>query len=540
MTSKALGEQYDAVIIGSGFGGSVSALRLAQAKKRVAVLERGGRWNAGEFPRDPKDGDRVFWRWPNRPSSRGLYDLRFFSSLGAIVASGVGGGSLVYANINIRPDADVFEDPRWPKAIRRSTLDPYFDRVAAMLGLAPAPPSLSLKKRDAFHKAASALGRDVFDPDQAVTWDSTREGALPGRASCQLCSQCEFGCQHGAKNTCDLTYLAKAEALGARVFPGIHVSVIEPLAGVGGSGGYRVRYRDVETGAEGSVVGAKVIVSAGTLGTNEILLRSRDESKTLPNLSSMLGRGYSANGDMLGNIENSAADLEPWRGPDVTSVMRFGNKNSGGNGNSGGPYFTVAAPGFTRGVTAVLASLGQPRLGMFRYVAPAMRPFLGDILPWMFERGMMSKPLWIHERNAGDPSRMTNLFAIGRDNANGRFRLRGGKLDLTWDFANENRALVTSMIAAMTDIARAYGGTFAPIALWGAFERILTVHSLGGCRMAESPEHGVVSPDGEVFGYPSLFVADGSVIPTSIGFHPAMTIAAVSERIADNVAASFS
>src|SRR5262249_37446249 len=159
----------------------------------------------------------------------------------------------------------------------------------------------------------------------------------------------------------------------------------------------------------------------------------------------------------------------------------------------------------------------------FRSVAPFLRPYLGAILPWMFERGMLSKPLWIKERHAGDPSRMTNLFAIGRDNANGRFHLVKGKLDLSWSFARENAALVQAMLDALRAMGREYGGPFAPIALWEAFRRILTVHSLGGCAMADAKERGVVSPEGEAFDYPGLFVADGSVIPTSIGFHPAMT-----------------
>jgi cholesterol oxidase len=309
--------------------------------------------------------------------------------------------------------------------------------------------------------------------------------------------------------------------------------------------GYRVHYRDVASGTDASVVGARVVVAAGTIGTNELLLRCRDVSRTLPNLSPRLGEGYSANGDFLGNIENSGRNLHPWDGPDVTTVLRYKNGGAsdakGANGPNGndGAHFTVAAPGFTRGVTSVLASLGQPHLNWVRFIAPLLRSSLGAVVPWMFGRGMLAKPLWIPEPNAGDPARMINLFAIGRDNANGRFRMNGaGTLDLEWDYANENRALIDAMTSAMDDIARSLGGTFAPLALWSAFERLLTVHSLGGCRLAESAEKGVVSELGEVFGYPGLFVADGSVIPTAIGFHPVMTIAAVCERIAERVAAS--
>jgi cholesterol oxidase len=130
---------------------------------------------------------------------------------------------------------------------------------------------------------------------------------------------------------------------------------------------------------------------------------------------------------------------------------------------------------------------------------------------------------------------MTNLFAIGRDNANGTIGLRGGRLDIHWKYAAENSTLIAQMLDAMKSVSQAYGGTFAPLITWEVFKRILTVHSLGGCNVSESSQTGVVSPYGEVHGYPGLFVADGSVIPTSIGFHPAMTISAVSEYISDAV-----
>jgi cholesterol oxidase len=134
---------------------------------------------------------------------------------------------------------------------------------------------------------------------------------------------------------------------------------------------------------------------------------------------------------------------------------------------------------------------------------------------------------------------MTNLFAIGRDNANGRVRLKRGRLDIEWDYARENQELTKKMLAAMQEVADVYGGTFAPLVTWNIFNRIITVHSLGGCRLSDSAQDGVVSTHGEVHGYPGLFVADGSVIPSSIGFHPVMTISAVSERIAEAVVSSY-
>lgn len=513
---------FDAVIVGSGFGGAINALRLAQAGRSVLVLERGRRWPPAEFPRDVKDTDRLFWRYPRRASSRGLFDVRFFSGVAVVAASGVGGGSLVYANIHIRPDPIVFDDPRWPASITRATLDPYYDRVAAMLGVSPVPAGRDLTKRNRFVTACRELGRDVFDPDQAVSWD---DPGVPGRAACTFCTECEFGCTFGAKNTLDFTYLAEAEKLGAVIETGANVSHVEPVPD-----GYRVHHRDVASGTAGSVVGARVVLSAGTMGTNEILMRSRDAARTLPKVSAMLGQGFSGNGDFLGNIEKSAHDLEPWVGPDVTSVMRCFDA---------APEFTMAAPTFNRATMAVLASMGQPRVGWLRPLAPLVWPFMGTLMPLAFRMGLLSRPSRLPARNAGDPARMTNLFAIGRDNANGRMRLKRDRLEIDWKYARENRELVDRMTTVMNQVGAAYGGAFAPLITWNLFRRIITVHPLGGCRLAERPETGVVSTRGEVHGYPGLFIADGSVIPTAIGFHPVMTISALSESIADAVVASY-
>lgn len=513
---------FDAVVIGSGFGGAIAALRLAQAGKSVLVLERGKRYRPGEFPREVTDIDRLFWRYPETATAQGLYELRFFSDIATVTASGVGGGSLIYANIHVRPDATVFEDPRWPAAIDLPTLSPYYDKVAAMLDITPVPPALDLAKRNVFRAAAEHLGHECFDPDQAVSW--TDSGGA-GRKACQLCSQCEFGCQFGAKNTLDFNYLAQAETLGTRIEAGQSVSHIAP-----DEQGYRVFYRDIANATDHEVIGHRVVLCAGTLGSNAILLHSRDGIGTLPNLSSRLGYGYSANGDFLGTIQNSRFDLEPGQGPDVTSVMRFPH--------SAAP-FTLAAPRFNRETMAVLASFGQPTGGFLPFMAAPAWDRLNELIPWLFKRGMFSRPSPLPAPNAGDAKHMTNLFAIGRDNANGVVKLKNGKVDIQWRFAEENRALIDRMEQQLKRLADYYGGTFAALPLWTIFTKILTVHSLGGCALSESPVSGVVSPNGEVHGYPGLFVADGSVVPAAIGYHPVMTISALAELIAESVVASY-
>ena len=511
---------FDAVVVGSGFGGAIAAARLAAAGRRVVVLERGRRYRPGDFPREVKRVDDLFWDQPGHGKHRGLYDVRAFDGIGAVVAAGVGGGSLVYANIHIRPDASVFDDPRWPAPFTRAFLDPYYERVAARLEVAPLPESIQLAKRDRYREAAAALHRPIFDPDQAVRWSGAKDG---DRGPCELVAECEFGCRHGAKNTLDMTYLADAERHGAEVRPNVWATHVAPNPG----GGYHVHVLDTVSGGRESFSGTHVVLAAGTLGTNEILFRSRDNEKTLPNVSRQLGRGYSGNGDFLGSIQNSRFDLEPWRGPDVTSVMKFFDTR---------PGFTMAAPTFNQPVMRVLASLGQPEGPAMRLLAPAWR-MLPDAISTAFRTGLLSQPMVIRGPHAGDASRMTNLFAIGQDNANGVVQFDNDRLDIEWAYADENQALIARMEQAMRDVAGVYGGTFAPLASWSAFRRILTVHSLGGCHLATDPSRGVVSTEGEVFGHPGLFVADGSVVPTAIGFHPCMTIAAIAERIAEGVAA---
>lgn len=515
----------DAVVVGSGFGGSIAAYRLAEAGHSVMVLERGRRYRPGDFPRDVTDIDALFWRRRRGGQAIGLYDLRFFSDMGCVVAAGVGGGSLVYANVNVRPDEEVFDDPRWPAGINRATLEPFYDRVAKMLEVAPVPVGQRMPKRDRFRHAGELLDRPVFDPDESVHWPaSTVYEASTRHRACEFLAECEFGCQIGAKRTADTTYLADAEDRGAIVRPG---RLVDGLHAV--TDGYAVTHRNVITGAQEVTVAKRVVLAAGTLGTNELLLRCRDQLTTMPSLSRALGQGFSANGDFLGSIHRADMDLSPNFGPDVTSVMKFFDES---------PEFTLAAPTFNEPVMKALSNLGQPSARVLHPIAPALWRILPWAVPQMFAHGLLSKPLKYLAPGRLDWRRSTNLFAIGRDNANGRLHLTRRGIDLTWNYRAENAELVERQQQAMNALTDYYGGRFAPLIFWNAFSRIMTVHPLGGCRMADSPQGGVVTPDGEVYGYPGLFVADGSVVPTSIGFHPAMTISALAEHTSDAVLAS--
>ena len=153
------------------------------------------------------------------------------------------------------------------------------------------------------------------------------------------------------------------------------------------------------------------------------------------------------------------------------------------------PQFTMAAPTFSKPVMTALASLGQPKIGWLSALSPILWPLMKRVLPWIFQNGWLSRPMAGPGRSAVDPAHMTNLFAIGRDNADGVISLHRNRLDITWEYARENAELVRKMLIAMQEIADAYGGTFAPLFTWEVFRRIISVHSLGGCRLSEVPEN---------------------------------------------------
>ena len=254
---------------------------------------------------------------------------------------------------------------------------------------------------------------------------------------------------------------------------GRNVSHIAPSP----NGGWEVHYEDTHGHGKDVVTGKRVILSAGTLGTNAILLRSRDVTKTLPKLSHRLGMGYSGNGDFLGNIQSAEHDLEPWVGPDVTSVMWFFDRE---------PGFAMATPTFNRPVMEVLASLGQaPPPALARMLSGTLYRKLPKLLPWALRKGLLNKPLKLKQKGAGPADRMTTVFAIGQDNANGRIVLDRGKLDVLWDYERENRSLIERQQQAMASLASKYGGTYGNLATWDLFKRSLTVHNLGGLCAVE-------------------------------------------------------
>ena len=513
-------DRFDALVIGSGFGGAVAACRLAQAGVDVAVVERGRRWRPGSFPRDLSRLDDG-WLWA---CEHGLYDVKPLNDILAVQAAGYGGGSLVYANVAMRPPAEVF-DNAWPQPYSREMLDPYYDLVSYMLDVGPVtadPRTGDLPPKTRFMaRTADMLGEGdgLFHPNLAVTFEDAGPGqrnrfGIPQRG-CQFVGECDIGCNVGAKNSLDHNYLAVAEQHGAAI--GVRSEAVYVAKS---AGDYRVRLREygrVGTGRDGierDITAGAVFVCAGALGTTELLLRSRDQYRTLPDLPAGLGRGYSGNGDFLSFGRGLRERFEPGSGPTITAASLLRTLTAGED-----HWFVLEDGGFSTQLAKLVSGLDLSQLpthvvdslskGMLRAIGHARR-FAATL----------------------DDERDTAvLLAMGRDRAQGRIELRGRKhrLHVTWNVTS-NDPLYTAERAVSANVVRAAGGQPFVTPTWALFRQPVTVHNLGGARMGTDSQDAVVDPDGEVFGHPGLYVLDGAALPGSTGANPSLTIAAVAER----------
>jgi cholesterol oxidase len=555
------GERFDAVVVGSGFGGSVAAYRLAAAGRSVCLLERGKTYPPGSFPRTPRDMARNVWD----PSEgrHGLFNVWSFRGIEAVVASGLGGGSLIYANVLLRKDERWFvhEQPfdggyeHWP--IGRADLEPHYDEVERMLGAQAlpfdAPGYSATPKTVAMRLAAERLGLEWQLPKLAVTFanagtppahgEPIPAGEYPNlhggtRVTCRMCGECDIGCNYGAKNTLDHTYLSAAAHKGAEIRSRCEVRRFAPLPG----GGYRVWYVRHDPDREGKptktselpemVVDAdRLVLAAGTLGSTYLLLRNLD---AFPALSPRaLGTRFSGNGDLLtfvvGRSDGSSRLVDGSRGPVITSAIRVPDELDGGGGSGRGYYVEDAGyPGF---VDWMIEGAESPRgvRRLLRFVARRLWARLSRD-----PRSDLSAELGALLGSGALSSSSLPLLGMGRDVPDGVMRLAKGYLDVDWTTAT-SAAYFDRVRSTMRDIATELGASFRDNPLWWR-RRVITVHPLGGCPMGRHQAEGVVNADGEVFGYPGLFVCDGSVMPGPVGANPSLTIAAFADRMATRIA----
>ncbi len=558
MTTGTTVERVDAVVVGSGFGGSVTAYRLAEAGHATVLLERGRPYPPGSFARNPYEMSRAFWE--PKDELFGLFDVRSFRKLEAIVSSGLGGGSLIYANVLLRKDEEWFvrDSPipgggyeHWP--VSRADLDPHYDAVERMLHPVPSPYP-DLPKTAALRDAARALDLEVIHPPLAVSFSRTRDGEpeqrkvieppeygnLHGatRLTCRLCGECDIGCNDGSKNTLDHTYLSASVHHGADIRSHCEVTAIRPLDG----GGYAVTYTEYgdTDGDDGrrprtarTVQCDRLFLAAGALGTTALLLRNR---VNLPGLSRALGTRFSGNGDLLtfalGARTATGADgprlIDGSHGPVITTSVRVPDETDGAPAGQRGYYIQEA--GFPEFANWLIETAQVTRSA--RRAATLAREIMRHRLRGRNESTISAEVAGLVGQGRLGASSIP-LLGMGRDVPDGRVVLRDGEIDVDWSIETSKRyfAAVRETMRAMSGQLRA---EFHDNPLWWT-RRVVTVHPVGGAPMGRSPQDGLVDGRGEVFGHPGLYVVDGAAMPGPVGPNPALTIAANADRIVEAI-----
>ncbi|WP_020405582.1 GMC oxidoreductase [Hahella ganghwensis] len=520
---------YDVVVVGSGFGGAITACRLAQAGRSVCILEKGRRWGRTEFPRGPSEvSTRALWDpAEKRQRQQGFIEYLPFRNMDVVQGIGVGGGSLHYFNVHIQPPAFIFDSPQWPESITFKAMRPYYRVTADMLGARGIKPPYARAlpaRTSTFQQAAEKLGRRAESVPVCVHFGNDGKASPGGRTqnACDYCGNCLLGCHNHAKNTLDLNYIPVAEQNGAEVYPLHEVTALIP-----NDRGYRVKFHDSsrEDGqVPGEIQARQVVLGAGTLGTNELLLRCKHVLKTLPDLSPQLGQRFSGNGDFIfAGAYLPDQQVEPGRGPSITTGIGFADEE--------GQHIYIEDLGFP-----------DPFVWYFNAMIPQpMRPLnrLRQLRRY-FNKARGRKAAFELERLLDE--RFLHHFlpylGMGTDAADGVLKLNGmGRIDLHWSYKN-SRQMFDTMMGHMRALSEAAGGVFINSFLWRSlvfgwpFHKTLTAHPLGGCVMADTPAQGVSNPRGEVWGYPNLFVADGALVPSAISVNPSATISALAERVA--------
>lgn len=511
---------FDYIIVGSGFGGSVSALRLSEKGYSVAVLEKGKRWQPEDFPKTNWDIRKYMWL--PQLGCYGYQMLTQFKHVLVFHGGGVGGGSLVYANQLLIPPDEVFEQAEWGFPESKAVLMPHYQEARRMLGAKPSPQigvadnclrqvGIEMRGKDTFHK--NEVGIFFGTPDKKVP-DPYFEGHGPARTGCTFCGACMVGCRVGAKNTLDKNYLHLAEGNGARIIPETEVTGIRPW-----SGGYEIltRKSTASRHATRNYRAKAVVLSGGVMGTVKLLFQCR-HTGMLPHLSPQLGNCVRTNSEALLGVMSRDKSVD-WNDQiaitsgiyaDDTTHIEMVRYNKGSDLLLN--IFTLMTDG----------GGNVPRSA--RYIQQVVKHPLRFVkLLWPF----------------GKASSTTVVLVMQTDNNQLRLGYRPrwwrlGGLSMNSELPpGQKRA--PAYIPIANEVTRRLSEKMDGIPLSGIPEVLFnspgTAHILGGCCMGASPDKGVAGFNGEVFGYPNLFIADGSVVPANLGVNPSLTITALSEYI---------
>ncbi len=506
----------DVVIIGSGFGGSVSALRLREKGYSVAVLEAGRRFNESNYAKNSWDLKNFLWA--PQLGFFGIQRFHVLKDVAILAGAGVGGGSLVYANTLYVPGDRFFNDPQWSAITDwKKELAPYYDQASRMLGVTQNPTFTPSDK--VMQEVATSMGvGETFTLTPVGVFfgegrgkdspDPFFGGVGPTRTGCIECGECMTGCRYNAKNTLPKNYLGLAEAAGAEVFPMTTVTAIEPRE----AGGYRVLARKTGTRTIVEFTADQVILAAGAYNTQKLLHKMKDE-KVLPNLSPSLGRLSRTNSE---------------------SILGAVAKTSGTDFTEGVAITSSFFPDADTHVEPVRYGKGSNSMGLLQSLIT--RPVPGKKRWQVWARELITHPMdviaMLNVRNWSERS-VISLVMQTVDNSLTLSGKRGlfGRWVLATDTSQSNPAPTYIPVAA--DVVEQVAGLIDGRAGSSVFENIdaaLTAHFVGGCVIGADSEHGVIDPYHRVFNYPDLHVVDGSAITANLGVNPSLTITAQAER----------
>jgi cholesterol oxidase len=516
--------EFDAVVVGSGFGGSVAALRLVEKGYRVAVVEMGRRYRAEDFARTSWDLRRFLWR--PALGCHGIMQMTLLDDVFVLHGAGVGGGSLVYANTLLEPAPRVLDDPGWAGLDARRVLEPHYATARRMLGAALAPElyagdrllaevAAEMGQVDGIRRAP--VGVFFGEPGQTVP-DPFFAGAGPPRTGCTRCGACMVGCRVGAKNTLDRNYLYLAEARGARVLPERKVTAIVALQ----DGGYQLSMRR-STGlwrGTHTLRARKVILAAGVLGTVPLLLRCK-AAGLLPALSARLGTFVRTNSESLLAVRSGRDDVD----------MSHGIAIAGGTDIDDRTHVEV-----------VRYNAGSDAMGLLGTLLTEGDSLWTRRLRWM--ANALLHPLATLRATIPFGWARRTAILLCMQPVDNHLRLRLGRR-WWWPFTRALRSEkdthkpIPVSFPRARELARRMATKVDGVAQANVLEVLFgvssTAHILGGCPMGRSAEEGVIDTAGRVFGYEGLYVVDGSAVPANLGVNPSLTITALAEHMMSQI-----
>jgi cholesterol oxidase len=538
---------YTIVVIGSGYGGAIAASRLSRAGQQVCVLERGKEFMPGDFPENLLEAAgqmQIHSPKEHIGSKTGLFDFHIHPGISVLVGCGLGGTSLINANVAMKPEDRVFLDPRWPAPIREefgrpdSLLNKGFQLAVDMLKSKPLPNEIELDKLKSLKASADAHNQSFYRTNVNVNFDVDGPNHVGvEQKPCVLCGDCCSGCNHQAKNTTQMNYLPDAKNHGAEIYTEVGVDYVEKK-----DGKYHIHFKVMGAGtdkfqeADPFITADIIVLAAGTLGSTEILLRSKEKGLAI---SDQAGNHFSGNGDVLGfgyNTDHEVNGLgfgairpekKSAAGPCITGVIDLRNQP---DLEDGMVIEDAAIPGALGAALPLTLAIEAKKIGV---TEEESKTFLEDVRHK--ERALASE---VRGPYFGAIKNTQTYLVMSHDNDKGKFVLENDRLTINWN--NVGREQIFFKIDEQLKRAtKALDGIYVKNPVWiqQMNNELVTVHPLGGCFMGEQIETGVVNHKGQLFSkddpsgvYQDFYVTDGSVIPRSLGTNPLLTISAVSER----------